>query len=435
MPLPWTFSEPCPGPSSPPEPCPGPRSPPGPPLSAPLRSLSRKMSSLLHCAPRRRCPPPLLVLLVLITEVSLGTAAAAVHRRDELHLFDAGKDEEEFYLDQNSNIYCRKCTAGTYVANHCKEQNGFSRCLPCKDNEYIEYPNDLSNCFSCRMCREDEVELSPCRATQNRQCACRNGTFCSPEHPCEMCQKCRPRCPKGEVELAPCTPSSDRRCGLPTTTSPVTHSTCGAAVGGEMATWVAISVIASVVLVILFLCLCCKRCSCHATGEHSIIPPSPRALRGWEEGPALQDEGSRYCFHLPEDRRDLSGKPCSLVVMVPGTSQPSVKPRKKLVPVEGAEPYACLRNSFYTFAQKVPHDHWKRFGRVLNLLENDIALAEKEGGLEVLIEMLRKWQEKETIDASVNTLLDTLHQISLGGVAEDIAFELVKEGSFQYEVS
>ncbi|KAM8990249.1 tumor necrosis factor receptor superfamily member 10B-like [Ara ararauna] len=365
MPLPWTFSEPCPGPSSPPEPCPGPRSPPepcpGPPLSAPLRSLSRKMSSLLRCAPRRRCPPPLLVLLVLITEVSLGTAASAVHRRDELHLFDAGKDEEEFYLDQNSNIYCRKCTAGTYVANHCKEQNGFSRCLPCKDNEYIEYPNDLSNCFSCRMCREDEVELSACRATQNRQCACRNGTFCSPEHPCEMCQKCRPRCPKGEVELAPCTPSSDRRCGLPTTTSLVTHR---------------------------------------------LDPGSCMETRTW-----------------------------SFQVMVPGTSQPSVKPRKKLVPVEGAEPYACLRNSFYTFAQKVPHDHWKRFGRVLNLLENDIALAEKEGGLEVLIEMLRKWQEKETIDASVNTLLDTLHQISLGGVAEDIAFELVREGSFQYEVS
>lgn len=83
----------------------------------------------------------------------------------------------------------------------------------------------------------------------------------------------------------------------------------------------------------------------------------------------------------------------------------------------------------------MPHDLWKRFGRALNLLENDIALAEKEVGLEVLIEMLKKWQEKETIGASVNTLLDTLHQINLGGVAEDISIELVKEGSFQYEVS
>lgn len=39
----------------------------------------------------------------------------------------------------------------------------------------------------------DQVELSPCSATRNTQCACRNGTFCSPDHPCEMCQKCRSR--------------------------------------------------------------------------------------------------------------------------------------------------------------------------------------------------------------------------------------------------
>lgn len=38
----------------------------------------------------------------------------------------------------------------------------------------------------------DQVELSPCRADRNTQCACKNGTFCSPDHPCEMCQKCQP---------------------------------------------------------------------------------------------------------------------------------------------------------------------------------------------------------------------------------------------------
>ncbi|KAM4644881.1 tumor necrosis factor receptor superfamily member 10A-like isoform 2-T2 [Amazona ochrocephala] len=367
MPWPWTFAEPCPGPRSPPEPCPVPRSPPepcpgprsppepcaGPPLSAPLRSLSRKVSSLLRCAPRRRCPPLLLVLLVLITEVSLGTAASALHRRDKLYLFDAGRGEEDFYLDQSSNIYCRKCTA-------------------------------------------DEVELSPCRATQNRQCACRNGTFCSPEHPCEMCQKCRPRCPKGEVELAPCTPSSDRRCGLPTTTSPGLSRDTGDLSG--------------------------KPCS---------LMLLQRVIRFRSRSLGTHD--NRLNERFSQDPL-LSSAP-GAEVMVPGTSQPSVKPRKRLVPVEGAEDYARLRSSFYTFAQKVPHDHWKRFGRALNLLENDIALAEKEGGLEVVAEMLRKWQEKETINVSVNTLLDTLHQINLGGVAEDIAFELVREGSFQYEVS
>ncbi|NXK82352.1 TR10B factor, partial [Amazona guildingii] len=308
------------------------------------------------------------------------------------------------------------------------EPNGFSRCLPCKDDEFIEYPNDLSRCFSCRMCREDEVELSPCRATQNRQCACRNGTFCSPEHPCEMCQKCRPRCPKGEVELAPCTPSSDRRCGLPTTTSP----------GLSMAVLAALAILAAVVILA---CVCCKCCCCRSTGERGVIPPSPQALHGFRSR-SLGTHDNRLNERFSQDPL-LSNAPgaevrdCAPLLHPawPRTSQPSVNPRKRLVPVEGAEDYARLRSSFYTFAQKVPHDHWKRFGRALGLWENDIALAEKEGGLEVVVEMLRKWQEKETINVSVNTLLDTLHQIDLGGVAEDIAFELVREGSFQYEVS
>uniref|UniRef100_A0A8V5H1C6 Uncharacterized protein n=1 Tax=Melopsittacus undulatus TaxID=13146 RepID=A0A8V5H1C6_MELUD len=321
-------------------------------------------------------------------EVPLGTAASALHRRDKVDLSDAHRGEDEFYPVPNSNIYCRKCPAGTYVAEHCKEQNGFSKCLPCKDNEYIKYPNGLLMCFDCRTCREDEVQLSPCRAVQDTQCACRNGTFCSPEHPCEMCQKCRPRCPNGEVELAPCTSSSDRRCGPPTTTHSLS-STCGAAVGGGMGL------------------------SCCWDLQHlptcSVLSLSSHLDRDHRGGNLLGPKG------CAGGEPALQALPCPL-------SFP-------LFPLPG------LRNSFYTFAQKVPHDHWKRFGRALSLLENDIDLAKKEEGMEMLIEMLKKWQERGTINASVNTLLDTLHQINLGGVAEDIAFELVKEGSFQYEVS
>ncbi|XP_061205738.1 tumor necrosis factor receptor superfamily member 10B-like [Neopsephotus bourkii] len=383
-------------------------------------------------------------------EVPLGTAASALHRRDKLDLFGAHRGEEEFYLVQNSNIYCRKCAAGTYVAEHCKEQNGFSKCLPCRDNEYIEYPNDLPVCFVCRTCREDEVELSPCRATQNTRCACRNGTFCSPEHPCEMCQKCQPRCPKGEVELAPCTSSSDRRCGPPTTTIPSLSTSS--------------IVIISVMVTGLFVGLLClwKYCCCHSTGDRRDLSGKPcnvmdhaaqlvcvslwlqdyllqRVIRFRSRNLGNQDNRLNEIFPqdplLPSTPGPVTPSAPGAEVLVPGSSQPTGKPRKKLVPVEGAEPYTRLQSSFYTFAQKVPHDHWKRFGRALNLLENDIALAEKESGLEMLIEMLKKWQEKGTIDTSVNTLLDTLHHISLGGVAEDIAFKLVKEGSFQYEVS
>lgn len=96
-----------------------------------------------------------------------------------------------------------------------------------------------------------------------------------------------------------------------------------------------------------------------------------------------------------------------------------------------------MRLSFDIFAREVPCKDWKRFGRALELLENDIALAEMNDrySLEPFFQMLNTWQNRQGMNASVNTLLETLHQINLGGIAEDISSKLVQQGSFQYEVS
>uniref|UniRef100_A0A8C0FJT3 Death domain-containing protein n=1 Tax=Bubo bubo TaxID=30461 RepID=A0A8C0FJT3_BUBBB len=100
-------------------------------------------------------------------------------------------------------------------------------------------------------------------------------------------------------------------------------------------------------------------------------------------------------------------------------------------------PSLVLRRSFDIFAQDVPYKDWKRFGRALDLLENDIVLAEMNDkySLEPFFQMLNTWQNRQGMDASVNTLLETLHQINLGGIAEDISSKLVQQGYFQYEVS
>ncbi|NXQ96948.1 TR10B factor, partial [Sagittarius serpentarius] len=313
------------------------------------------------------------------------------------------------------------------------EQNGSSKCLPCKEDEYIEYPNDFPKCLGCRTCREDQVELSPCQAVRDTQCVCRNGTFCSPDHPCEMCQKCRPRCAKDEVEQAPCMPHSDRQCGPPTGTFSGSSSNLIATV----------TVVVIVVVLVLF----------------SLV---------W-----------KCCRHRsPGDGRDLSGKSCSVVLTryqrgglgtqdnirnerfsrdhllprAPGSATPSApgpevrerapllrraRPRRNLVPVQGKDPVTVLRRSFDIFARDVPYKDWKRFGRALDLLENDIALAEMNDkySLEPFFQMLNTWQNRQGMNASVNTLLETLHQINLGGIAEDISAKLVQQGSFQYEVS
>ncbi|KAM6369767.1 tumor necrosis factor receptor superfamily member 10B [Pluvialis apricaria] len=355
----------------------------------------------LRGAPRRRCLPSLLLLLVLVPEAAWRTAAAALDKRDKLDPLDPNRGREEFYQVQDTNRYCRKCPAGSYVAHHCEEQNGSSLCLPCKEDEYIEYPNDFSKCLRCWTCREDQVEVSPCRATSNTQCACKSGTFCSPDQPCEMCQKCRPGCPKGEVELAPCTPHSDRLCGPPTGTFSGFSNNL-------------IVTIVVVVAVLLFVLICLWKCG---------------------------------CCRCPGDGRDLSRKSCSMVDYLMrrlmryqrgrlGVQDNIRNERKILVPVQGQDPVLLLRRSFEIFARDVPYKDWKRYGRALDLLENDIALAEMNDkySLEPIFQMLNTWHNRQGMNASVNTLLETLHQINLGGIAEDISSKLVQQGFFQYEV-
>uniref|UniRef100_A0A663ECV3 TNF receptor superfamily member 10b n=1 Tax=Aquila chrysaetos chrysaetos TaxID=223781 RepID=A0A663ECV3_AQUCH len=314
----------------------------------------------------------------LAVEASLGAAAATLNRRDKLDTLD------------------RK---------PCKKQNASSKCLPCKENEYIEYPNDFPKCLGCRTCREDQVELSPCQAVRDTQCACKNGTFCSPDHPCEMCQKCRPRCPKGEVELAPCTPHSDRQCGPPTGTFSGSSNN------------LIMTILLVVIGIMLVLVLILWRCSLPSR-DHStrlvcaFLPPQDYLLRQLTRyrrgGLGTQDNIRNERFSRDQ-----------LLPRAPGLVTPTFWAK-------------CILTQLC-----VLYPDWKRFGRALDLLENDIALAEMNDkySLEPFFQMLNMWQNRQGMNASVNTLLETLHQINLGGIAEDISSKLVQQGSFQYEVS
>ncbi|KFO71584.1 Tumor necrosis factor receptor superfamily member 10B, partial [Cuculus canorus] len=316
---------------------------------------------------------------------------------------------------QDTNLYCKKCPA-----EHCQEQNSSSKCSPCAGDEYIEYPNDFSKCIGCKTCRADQVQVSPCQPTRNTQCACKNGTFCSPDHPCEMCQKCRPRCSKDEVELAPCTPQSDRQCGPPTDT---------------FSSFSNLMLMLSKTDSFPLPCFCgvLSSQSQETMGVYEDLLPqqSPESGRGFSN-PISGAWRQRLCQGLVGAMGYLYFQ-----VSVPGTSYHSGKPRKNLVPVQGKNSIHLLRRSFDIFAQEVPYKDWKRFGRALDLLENDIVLAEMNDkySLEPFFQMLNTWQNRQGMNASVNTLLETLHRINLGGIAEDISSKLVQQGYFEYEVN
>ncbi|NWH27239.1 TR10B factor, partial [Grus americana] len=307
-----------------------------------------------------------------------------------------------------------------------------SKCLPCKEDEYIKYPNDFSKCLGCQMCREDQVELSPCRAVSNTQCVCKNGTFCSPDHPCEMCQKCRTRCPAGEVELAPCTPHSDLQCGPPTSTfSNLTASH----VLETLAGWMRLPQMASLR----------GRCEGPLTRLvcASLLPQDylMRQLTRYQRG----DQGTQDNNHNEQvsQHQLLPRESSSVTPSAPGLEvhehDPLLHPGHAL-PCSlsfSLPPPLVLRRSFEIFAQEVPYKDWKRYGRALDLLENDIVLAEMNDKYshEPFFQMLNMWQNRQGLNASVNTLLGTLHEINLGGIAEDISYKLVQRGYFKYEVS
>ncbi|KFO92370.1 Tumor necrosis factor receptor superfamily member 10B, partial [Buceros rhinoceros silvestris] len=324
--------------------------------------------------------------------------------------------------------YCRKCPAGTYVLDHCKEQNGSSVCSRCQRNEFTEYPNDLSKCLRCRVCREDQVELSPCQADRNTQCACRNGTFCSPDHPCEMCQKCQPRCPQGKVELTPCMPHSDRQCGPPTSTPGL----CSCWRKGD---GVIVGISLGAVVCVLLVLYCLEKCYFRRSpGELRVqgvpLERSPWGTQGTQDN--IRNEQFSQDQLLPKALGSVSPRAPRVEATVPVTS---AVPRRNLVPVQGKDPITLLRQSFYVFGQVVPLDKWKRFGRGLDLMENDIDIALKEWSQENFFQMLNAWLYKQGTNASVNMLLETLLQMNLGGAAEVISTRLVQQGLFRHEVS
>ncbi|NP_989446.2 tumor necrosis factor receptor superfamily member 10B precursor [Gallus gallus] len=368
----------------------------------------------MRSAALRLCP----VLLLLFAEVQLGSAAAVKKRADRSDL-------------QKPDLYRRKCPMGTYEANDSIQ------CLPCKKDEYTEYPNDFPKCLGCRTCREDQVEVSPCIPTRNTQCACKNGTFCLPDHPCEMCQKCQTECPKGQVRLAPCTQHSDLLCGPPLEIS-----------SSSSTLWIIITFTVLLAVILGLVLVFWKRCSSrhHGAGDDGELSWKPSAVvNRLLQRLGIQDNRCNEQIYQNQQQQELlftaQGSEVPHGVEMEGTERrtpdPKVETQRKLVPVLGENPIALLHRSFNTFVDYVPFPEWKRFGRALDLQENDLYLAEQHDRVscEPFYQMLNTWLNQQGSKASVNTLLETLPRIGLSGVADIIASELISKGYFQYEVS
>ncbi|XP_027524729.1 tumor necrosis factor receptor superfamily member 10A-like isoform X1 [Corapipo altera] len=368
----------------------------------------------MFCTPRRLC----LFLLLLLARAAFGTDAAALSRRDDLDPSDPSGEGTYLYHVPEKGLRCQPCPAGTHLAKSCEEENGSSTCLPCKAEEFMDYPNAFHSCHECLKCREDQVELSPCQATKNTECACKEGTFCDPKLPCEMCHKCQTRCPEGQVVLSPCTAYSDLQCGPAQGT-------------GFNYLWIIIPVVILILLVLGL--LICKYCCCSPGKGRNLTSYSLKDASNLMQKLSWCGKGNvgtqdnnlneQRSWDPPLPRAEESEE------MLPIAPSPRPRPRRDLVPQTGKEPILALRSTFYIFAG-MKFIYWKKFGRSLNMLENDLPFDRSQ---DAFYEMLNKWLEREGSKASVNTLLETLDQLDLRGVADDISSEIIKKGLFKSE--
>ncbi|XP_069773644.1 tumor necrosis factor receptor superfamily member 10A-like isoform X2 [Narcine bancroftii] len=163
-----------------------------------------------------------LVLFAFRVKATLGNAVnSTAMKRDgkaEVHVSLVLRSSREVicstddYYRDGSQRCCRKCPAGTHVAEHCLRNNGRAKCKVCvKGEEYTSWDNGLEECLTCTTCREDQQQVSPCTVINNTKCQCRPGTFCTPGEICEVCHKCK-SCPEGQV-VKNCTPASNTVCG------------------------------------------------------------------------------------------------------------------------------------------------------------------------------------------------------------------------------
>ncbi|KAK1892050.1 Tumor necrosis factor receptor superfamily member 22 [Dissostichus eleginoides] len=67
---------------------------------------------------------------------------------------------------------------------------GESVCEECEDGTFTEHDNGLKQCFKCAQCRSDQEVVRRCSHTQETECRCRAGRFCSPDEACEVCRRC-----------------------------------------------------------------------------------------------------------------------------------------------------------------------------------------------------------------------------------------------------
>lgn len=149
--------------------------------------------------------------------------------------------EDEF---QSDTFCCQLCPAGTYVLKPCQRDHGKSECVPCEPGYFMKHNSSELGCFQCSQCRDDQEEVTECSQMADRECRCKQGTYCNSENCVEKCLPCS-SCQNDRV-IRQCNATIDTLCDTLDSESGMPSCHCLCLSGAEKA----VVVIAAVIVII-----------------------------------------------------------------------------------------------------------------------------------------------------------------------------------------
>ncbi|XP_068130766.1 tumor necrosis factor receptor superfamily member 26-like isoform X2 [Hyperolius riggenbachi] len=331
----------------------------------------------LHATPGLD-PTALITRLLLLLLLILPSTSS-------LPLGDDSEPSDDHIYYMNDDVRCLRCPAGYYVKAACTQPDTLGVCVPCPAGSFTEDLTGMSECLTCRRCRDDQDQVSACKSTKDTVCHCKKGTYCAPNQPCEICLNCTPSCPEDQFLLAPCNSTSDIQCG---SQSDSTDNNTSIIIAGTL-----IPLLLLILALILVVVLMKRR------------------------------EGSKL-FGKPGESEDSSTQ------LLPS----DIKLQFKEDITADAKDYIITR-TFDVIVVHGPVKEFDQFMRQLGLSDRDIERAELDNARNANSQhyaMLRMWHQQNPFD--VNLILKALCRLKMDKTAQTITRELLREDLYIQQV-
>ncbi|XP_041062064.1 tumor necrosis factor receptor superfamily member 25 isoform X1 [Carcharodon carcharias] len=364
------------------------------------------------------------------------------HRRGKRNI---GSCENNMYQDMKTSFCCKKCSAGFYVADSCKQDGELPVCQPCPRGTYLAFENYIQKCRSCTLCdKEFQTTLRSCTATSNTVCGCHPHQYkqCHLANclsfQCQNCSKCSNRlviknCSmKLDTQCGECLPGfhqhvgqckacteelcqnkSSPSCSCLPFNPPLMHT--------GLKPILILATVGSVFILFVMLQFLRQKFQ-RERGPEVLETPTVTVP---EEDKKLKNEDKTLPFEIPtpDGKLDLIGE--VLTQPLANNNIYGTSPQTTLLKHEMQAATSLKGKTLYEIINLVPVRRWKELMRLLELRDCDIERIEMDvaQSRDQQYEMLRQWSQQHT--ASMESVYQALQSMNLSGIVEELQTKLL----------